>query len=47
MEINARRKRRGLMPCLLEEGIFIHFSMEGADHENTVSGILSLQIVMF
>lgn len=28
-------------------GIFIHFSMEGADHGNTVNGILSFQIVMF
>lgn len=34
-----------LEPCLLEEEIFICFSVEDADQENT--GILSLQIVMF
>lgn len=36
-----------LEPHLLEEEIFICFSVEDADQENTVSGILSLQIVMF
>jgi hypothetical protein len=46
MEINSRKKRCGLKPCLLEE-IFIHFSMEAAGHENTMSGILSPQILMF
>lgn len=36
-----------LEPHLLEEEIFICFSVEDADQENTGSGILSLQIVMF
>lgn len=35
------------MPCLLEEELFVHFSMEDAHHKNIVSSILSLWIAVF
>lgn len=45
--INSRRNRCGLKPCLLEEEFFVHFSLEGAGHENIVSSLLSLWVAIF